>query len=275
MNIGIFAKTCPRSTIEELFRAISNYGINCVQFNLSCIGLESLPADVPGDTLGRIMSSARDENIELAAISGTFNMAHPNASIRREMLKRLAILCEVARLLRIPVITLCTGTRDPIDMWRWHPENDSKEAWSDMVQSVECGLHAAEENDVLLAVEPENGNVVNSASRARQLLDEVQNPRLRIVIDPANLIGPEADQKDILDESFDLLGTAIVIAHAKDRDRAFQPCAAGKGILDFPYYIRCLKAIRFAGPLVLHGLIEGEIDSSLNFLRRKLELELA
>jgi sugar phosphate isomerase/epimerase len=275
MNIGIFAKTCRRPTIEKLFRAISSYGISSVHFNLSCVGLETLPADVPSDLLLRIMSSARDENIELVAISGTFNMAHPEPSIRRERLKRLEILCEVARSLRIPVITLCTGTRDPLDMWKWHAENNAKEAWSDMVQSVECGLLAAEKNDVLLAVEPEKENVVNSAGRARRLLDELQHPRLRIVIDPANLIGPDVDQKKVLDESFDLLGASIVIAHAKDRDRAFQPCAAGKGILDFGYYSRCLKGIRFAGPLVLHGLTEEEIESSLNFLRRSLDLELS
>lgn len=81
-------------------------------------------------------------------------------------------------------------------------------------------------------------------------------------------------KKKVLDESFDLLGDFILIAHAKDRDRAFQPCAAGKGILDFGYYGRCLKGVQFAGPLVLHGLTEGEIESSLNFLRN-LDLQLS
>ena len=38
-----------------------------------------------------------------------------------------------------------------------------------------------------------------------------------------------------------LLGDSIVIAHAKDRDSNFQACAAGKGILDFEYYLRCAK----------------------------------
>jgi len=65
---------------------------------------------------------------------------------------------------------------------------------------------------------------------ARKLLDEIQNPRLRIVIDPANLIDPGRKQEEILDESFALLGDAIVIAHAKDRTAAFEACAAGKGI---------------------------------------------
>ena len=103
---------------------------------------------------------------------------------------------------------------------------------------------------------------------ARKLLDEIQNPRLRIVIDPANLIGSERKQEDILDESFALLSDAIVIAHAKDRTAAFRACAAGQGILDFEYYLRHLKQSGFAGPLVMHGLEEEDVTFSRDFLRR-------
>ena len=36
MKLGIFAKTFSRPTIKELFQSIAGYGINSVQFNLSC-----------------------------------------------------------------------------------------------------------------------------------------------------------------------------------------------------------------------------------------------
>ena len=90
-------------------------------------------------------------------------------------------------------------------MWKWHPDNDSKKAWDDMVQSIESALIAAEKNNLILAFEPESENVANSASRARKLLDELRNPRLRIIIDPANLISPKRNQKQVLDEAFTLL----------------------------------------------------------------------
>ena len=183
---------------------------------------------------------------------------------------KLEILCAVAAQLRIPVITLCTGTRDPVDMWKWHPANVSKEAWDDMVRSMESALIAAEKNDLILAFEPESENVVNSAARARKLLDELRNPRLRIVIDPANLISPQCNQREVLDEGFALLGDAIVIAHAKDRTSDFQPCAAGTGIVDFGYYLQCLKHVGFTGPLVLHGLEEKEVVFSRDFLSQIL-----
>ena len=158
-------------------------------------------------------------------------------------------------------------------MWRWHSDNDSQKTWDDMVQSIETALIAAEKNNLILAFEPESENVANSASRARKLLDELRNPRLRIIIDPANLISPKRDQKEVLDESFTLLHDAIVIAHAKDRNHDYKPCAAGKGILDFGYYLRGLKKIGFAGPLIMHGLEEEDVRFSRKFLERILQTQ--
>jgi len=270
MKLGIFAKTFSRPTIQELFQSIAGYGINSVQFNLSCAGLDPLPKNVPSELARRIADSANLAKVELSAISGTFNMAHPDPMDRHGNLIKFEVLCEVAGKLQIPVITLCTGTRDPVNMWKWHPENDSKEAWDDMVQSIESALIAAEKNNLILAFEPESENIVNSATRARNLLNELRHPRLRIVIDPANLISQGCNQREVLDEAFALLGDSIVMAHAKDRNSDFQACAAGKGILDFDSYLRQLKQSGFTGPLVMHGLDEIDVAFSREFLRQTL-----
>ena len=111
---------------------------------------------------------------------------------------------------------------------------------------------------------------VGRVGRPLQLLDELGNPRLRIIIDPANLISPQHNQKEVLDEAITLLGDAIVIAHAKDRSHDFKPCAARKGILDFEFYLRCLKGIGFNGPLIMHGLEEEDVRFSREFLERIL-----
>jgi sugar phosphate isomerase/epimerase len=60
----------------------------------------------------------------------------------------------------------------------------------------------------------------------------------------------------------------IAELHAKDRNNDFKACAAGKGILAFEYYLRCLKEIGFAGPLIMHGLEEEDVAFSREFLQR-------
>ena len=48
----------------------------------------------------------------------------------------------------------------------------------------------ADRHEVTLAFEPEINNVVSSVMRARRLLDEIDSPWLKVVIDPANLLRP-------------------------------------------------------------------------------------
>jgi sugar phosphate isomerase/epimerase len=127
---------------------------------------------------------------------------------------------------------------------------------------------------VRLGVEPELANVVDSAVKARRLLDEIGSPRLKIIIDPANLFPPGSLPRmpAILDEAFELLGRDIVLAHAKDlsRDGEAGHEAAGTGVLDYDRYLSLLARSGYAGPLILHGLSETQVAGSVAFLREKL-----
>src|SRR5258708_12828380 len=107
MKIGIFAKTFNRSAIRGLFQAIAGYRIYSVQFNLSCVGLEPLPLEVPSDELLQPISpAAQQAEFELSAISGTSNMWNPHPEFRRNHLLKFDPLCDFSALPRTPVITL-------------------------------------------------------------------------------------------------------------------------------------------------------------------------
>jgi sugar phosphate isomerase/epimerase len=183
------------------------------------------------------------------------------------------VLATACRGMGTSIITLCTGTRDPDNMWHRHPENDTDSAWSDLVGSMSLALEVTEAHDVVLAFEPELANVVDSAGRASRLLDEMRSPRLKVVIDPANLFpaGQLSRMREILDEAFALLGRDIVLAHAKDlsRDGEAGHDAAGRGVLDYDHYLHLLRAGGYDGPLILHGLAETQVASSVAFLREK------
>ena len=46
MHLGIFAKTFPRPTLEETLDAVADHGLTHVQFNMSCMGLPTLPDEL-------------------------------------------------------------------------------------------------------------------------------------------------------------------------------------------------------------------------------------
>jgi sugar phosphate isomerase/epimerase len=273
MRPGIFARTFSRPTVEGVFDAVKEHALNCVQFNMACAGQPTLPDDISPSLATRIREASKNRDLEIAAVSGTYNMIHPDPDVRRADLRRLRTLASACHGMGTSVITLCTGTRDPEDMWRWHPENASSQAWSDLLSSMEAALRIAEEEQITLAFEPEPANVVSTAAQGHALLAAMQSSHLKVVIDPANLIAPgnEHQMSQVLDEAFDLLGEHIVIAHAKDRGADGTFHAAGEGILDYDQYVRLLRTAAFDGPFILHGLTEGQVDAALQFLRDKLE----
>ncbi len=276
MRLGIFARTFARPRLEEVFDALKEHQFDCVQFNMACAGLPALPNKIAPSLAIHIREASMSRGIEIAAVSGTYNMIHPDLKVRQAGLRRLRTLASACHGMGTSVITLCTGTRNPENMWRWHPENASSQAWSDLLSSMEAALRIAEEEQVTLAFEPERSNVVSTAARGHALLAAMRSPHLKVVIDPANLIIPgDKDQmSQVLNEAFDLLGEHIVIAHAKDRgtDDTFQ--AAGEGILDYDQYVHLLRAVAFTGPLILHGLAEGQVDAARRFLCARLAIPL-
>ena len=276
MRIGIFARTFARSSPEGVFDALVGYGLGETQFNMSVAGLSPLPDEIAPALADRVRVAAAERQIALVAVSGTFNMIHPDKEVRRDGLRCLGVLAGACDRLGTSAITLCTGTRDPEDMWRRHPDNAKPEAWRDLLTTMQGALETAEQHGVTLAFEPEVANVVDSAEKGRQLLDEMRSPRLKVVMDAANLFDARdpvrrlSRSEEILERAFELLGGDLILAHAKDVNGSGEVVAVGKGDLDYDLYLNHLNEAGFSGPLVIHGLAEEEVEDSLAFLRRKL-----
>ncbi|MDA0837950.1 MAG: sugar phosphate isomerase/epimerase [Planctomycetota bacterium] len=271
MKLGIFSKTFSRPTLEESLDAIHASGFDCVQFSLDSAGLAAMPESLDGDRCIRIRQAMKARDVEMSALSGTFNMIHPNVEEREAGMASLRVLADACESLGTSLITISTGTRNVDNMWAAHPENDSEEVWREMIVSISRATEIAERAGVTLVFEPELSNVVNSAQKARRLLDEIHSPHLKVVIDGANLfeVSEKARMHEILDEAFDLIGEDIELAHAKDlSEEGFS--AAGRGILDYDKYISLLKSVGFEGGLILHSLDESEVPNCLEYLKSKL-----
>ena len=278
MKIGIVARTFARASFAETLDAVVSHGLDCIQFNFTCVGLPLLPEHIELSVLDSIRQELARRRIRLAAVSGICNLIHPDPVERRAGLRRFRTLAQACRRLGAPIITLCTGTRDPQDPWRGHPDNARPEAWQDLRASLAVILPLAQEFNLVLAFEPEAANVVDSARKGRQLLDEIRSPRLKVVMDAANLFHPGelSRMREILDEAFHLLGRDIVLAHAKDiRPGGHGHLPAGKGVLDFDHYLDLLRTTDPALPLILHTLEEHEAPGCVAFLRSKLNGEKA
>jgi sugar phosphate isomerase/epimerase len=274
MQVGIFAKTFDRPSLPEVLDAVVENGFSRLQFNMACAGLPSMPEEISSELTDQIAKEMLARNLKMDALSGTFNMIHPDKQILHNGLKSLGLLISNANQMGTPVITICTGSCDAEDMWRFHPENNSQKAWKELCNTLDQALEIAESKDVILGVEPELANVINSAEKGKRILGEMQSKHLKIVFDPANLF-EKAGKKEIekiIANGLELLGEHIVLAHAKDRKADGSFTAAGLGVLPYSFFIDHLKETGFDGVLIAHGLPESEAKQCSIFLNQQLGL---
>ena len=270
-TLGLLSREFPSDSLNSNLEAIAATGARAVQFDLASAVGDTFPAELSEATLQVVNRGFSDRQLILAALSGTYNMIDPDPRARAVGAEGLNRVIAWAPRLGTDVVTLCTGSRDPNSMWQRHPGNDTPEAWADLLVQIEKAVRAAEEYGVALGVETEIGNTINTVSKARRLLDEVKSPRLKIVMDGANIFqgGQLPKMREVLDEAFELLGPDIVLAHAKDLDKDGEAghVAAGRGRLDYPYYMDLMQKSGFAGSIILHALKPDEAKDRLAFVR--------
>lgn len=277
MELGMYSAEILRPTADELFHAIRGYGFTQVQLDLASVCSEQMPREISRELLDEIAAAAQSNGVDVVAINGTFNMIHPDLEVRREGTTRFAVVADACRALGCGLVTLCTGTRSREGMWRWHEDNDTEEAWADLLETMEPIVEIAEAHGLDLGIECEASNTVSSAERARRLMDEMKSPRLKIIMDAANLFHRgEAHRENvrrIIGSAFALLGDEIILAHGKDlhAGEGLEFTSAGRGIVDFDYFLDLLYASGYRDGMILHGMKnEEEFPPSVAFMRAKI-----
>ncbi|HWQ57442.1 MAG TPA: sugar phosphate isomerase/epimerase family protein [Clostridia bacterium] len=274
MDLGVFSRTYETGDLTETYRRMTAHGIRHTQFNLSNAGLPTLPQTMGERKIEEILALTTEYGITLDALSGTFNMIDADEEERKRGCAQFKTQCEIARSLGIPIVSICTGSKNRRSKWEWHDDNLKPSSWDDLLRSTDMILRYAEDNGIVLGVEPEASNIINTPARARAYLDTVGSPHLKIIMDGANLFSPErvADMDRVLTEAFDLLGRDIALVHAKDFsfDGSLSFVAAGQGVLDYKLYISLLKQSGYDGPVEMHGLSEAQVPESRRFLEELL-----
>lgn len=274
MELGMYTLELSRPTVETLFRDIRGYGFTQVQFDFLSVLGEQMPAAIDEVLIRRIRGAADDNGVRIAAVNGTFNMIHPDALVREDGIRRFAELARHVKVLGCDLVTLCTGSRDPDNMWRWHEDNGGEGAWDDLMASMGRVLAIAEAHDLTLGLEPEASNVMNTAQRCRKLLDAFKTPRLKVILDVANLFQKGQARREnvrpVMRDAFDLLGGHIALAHGKDirEGEGLSFTHAGNGIVDFLYFKELLDGCGYRECMLLHGIRrEEEFPQSVEFVR--------
>jgi sugar phosphate isomerase/epimerase len=270
MYTAIFSRTYAMKNVAEVIGAAAMDGYQGIQANLSSAGLASLPDTVPPGLAAQFRQEARARGIRLASLSGTYNMAHPDAKVREASRAGFQNVVSAACEMGAPIVSLCTGSRDPHDMWKFHAENESVDAWEDLRSELEFALRVAQEAGIRLAIEPEPANVIRDAVAAKRILNEMASSHLGILLDAANLLTPEtlSRQHEVIEEATGLLGDALLLAHAKDIDASGKVVAPGEGEVNLMAFTKALRRAGYDDALIAHGFAAEKAGAAAKVLQR-------
>jgi sugar phosphate isomerase/epimerase len=265
--LGIFSRTYERNTLPEVLDAARADGFRLVHLNLKSSGVDPFATALTVEHCHQIRYELEVRGLSLTGVSCTFNAIHPEPERREQEICRGAELICLTPALGADFVSLSTGTRDADDMWRRHPSNDEADAWDDLRRTLERLLEAAHAVNITLGIEPESGNVVSSAERARRLLDDFGDPLLGIIFDAANLMttATVVRQAEIVGDALELLSSDVRVVHAKDISDAGD-CGAGLGLLDYNLLFEELERHAIHVPIVLHELTDSDVSRARSFV---------
>jgi sugar phosphate isomerase/epimerase len=270
MEFGVFARTWARNSPFEVAQLARAAGFTTLQWNFAAIGRSTLDANREPAELGRVLEECSLAGVDVWGLSATYNILFPG---EHEAMAVEAI--RAAGEVGVRYVTVCTGTNDPENMWRFHPDNERAVSWARMRRGLDPLLQAANDANVVIGIEPERANIVADAPSARRLLNELgHDAPVGIVLDPANLLTIETlqSQDEILAAAFADLGRSIVCVHAKDVVPSGY-AAAGVGGLDYGWIAKLHREFTPTAPIISQDSSEADAGRVFQFLESAFSLE--
>ena len=186
----------------------------------------------------------------------------------------MQVLIENWKQFGCPVISTETGTFNDKSEWIESPENATEQGYQACRAALERLTRAAKKTGAVISIETYWRNVIDSIARAERVMRDVRG--LKLVMDPCNFYRRDdlSRMDPMLEEMFRLLGKHIVLAHAKDvkasADGTDLP-ASGKGVLDYPLYLRLLAGLNRELYLVLEHLTLDDVPHARDYVLSQFE----
>jgi sugar phosphate isomerase/epimerase len=271
--VGVATTDFRDQTNASLARELSGQGVRLIQLfftqsdsNYWRYGGRS---DLPGMTPERAREIAgiyRSAGISIHALGVYTTLIHADAAERKANLAYFDAMMKVGGHMGVRTFLSEMGHYQPAGPAPSVAYDLQDEVWRTTVATAKELARIAEANNATVLLEPIYRSLLASAKRTRVFLEEVGSPRVRALLDPANLL-----EVNDLEEMFDQLQPYIGAIHAKDRKmHVTAGVAAGKGDLDYPKFVS-LAAKRTPGvPLIVEYAGTKDYRQALAHLRNAI-----
>ena len=251
MNVGVTTRSFPELTNAQTADFMAENGLMSTELCFSQMdskywvynGRSDL-SEMTDDRSRKIVERYRSRGIDVVALGVFTNLIAPDDAERAANLAYYERMMQIAALNGIPCVPTECGFipgRRGIDADRY------EEAFAILVDSLNMLAEKAEEYSVEIALEACVLDVVPSAKRAADLLAQVGSERIKILLDPANLIANSSEE-----DMFRYLAPHIAFFHGKDRKlNDARGRLVGDGDIDWPLFLSLYHRHNEGAPFIL------------------------
>lgn len=233
-------------TMEARAAKAREEGFACVHLALSKV-MKGIDFDECALTEGLAMHTRRvfaQNGLDIAVLGCYLNLAHPDPDRLRDIQSRYFGHLRAAALMGAGVVGTETGAPNP--EYKTDANTHAGEALDTFIRNLAPVVERAEHWGVAVAIEPVWKHIVYDADRALAVLNAIQSPNLRIILDPVNLLyaGNAGQREQVIGDAMDKLADHIAVVHLKDfvREGAeLRSVAAGTGEMDYTQILRFMK----------------------------------
>lgn len=251
MEVGAVTRSFPELTNNETAELLAANGFRwtelCFSQTDSNYWVYNGRSDLSALTDARseeIVAAYRNAGVEVAALGIFTNVMHRDAAERNANLGYFERMMQIAAHNGIPVVSTECGF---VEGSRGINDDYYERDFAELVNSFRTIAGWCDRYDLDVALEACVLDVVPSAKRARDFISQVGSDRVKILLDPANLIANSSES-----DMFAYLAPHIAYIHGKDRkvnDRRGR--IVGDGDIDWPQFLALYHRYAESKPFIL------------------------
>lgn len=238
MDVGVVSRSFPQLSNKEVAVLLAENGFKwtelCFSQTDSNYWVYNGRSDMSGLTNKKsqdIINVYRDNGISVTSIGVFTNLMEPDHQELEKNLTYFERLMEIASINDVPYVATECGF---IPGKRGINSDTYETAFGQFVETFKWLTRKADEYNVQLALEPCVLDIIPSAKRTADFIGQVGSDRLKVLLDPANLIANNSEE-----EMFEYLAPHIGYFHGKDRKvNDAKGRVIGDGEIDWPKFIR-------------------------------------
>ncbi|MGN1019911.1 MAG: sugar phosphate isomerase/epimerase family protein [Aristaeellaceae bacterium] len=220
MNIGLRLHDAAGVALEDRVRNAKAQGFTCVHIAMSKVipgfKMSEAPERLTPELAREVSGILERYGMRCVLLGCYLNLASPDLEAHARTVEIYKAHLRFARMIGASLVGTETGA--PNTGYRTCPECWTEESLQLFIDRVTPVVRYAEEVGQPFAIEPVCRHIVNTPERCQRVLEAVDSPMLRVILDAVNLLDrsnrPQADA--VIADAIARLGSSTDLLHMKD-----------------------------------------------------------